>query len=109
MKAQGDAARDAARIMAESADKALGFEREIWEKQQRDFEPWQRSGTAAVNTLSARMGLPGYEGNAPPASYSLRQTGMPQPGQRYPGVQPLTSPSGMPDFDAAAERYRRRA
>lgn len=53
--AQVEAGDRASALEAESADKQLELQREIWEKQQADYKPYLEQGTYGINTLGALM------------------------------------------------------
>lgn len=46
-----NAASDAARLTAEATDRATQLQREIWQKQQADQQPWLQAGQQALNNL----------------------------------------------------------
>ena len=54
-KAQIEAANYAAALEAQSADKQLALQREIWEKQQADYKPYLEQGTWGINRLGDLM------------------------------------------------------
>ena len=54
-KAQVEAGDRASALSAESADKQLALQREIWEKQQADYKPYLEQGTYGINTLGNLM------------------------------------------------------
>jgi len=45
----------ASALESQSADKQLALQREIWEKQQKDQQPWLEQGKYGINTLGALM------------------------------------------------------
>ena len=55
MNAQIEAGDRAAALEAQSADKQLALQREIWEKQQADYKPYLEQGTYGINTLGSLM------------------------------------------------------
>ena len=54
-KAQVEAGDRASALEQQSADKQLALQREIWEKQQKDQQPWLDQGTYGINTLGNLM------------------------------------------------------
>lgn len=54
-KAQVEAGDRAAAMEQQSADKQLELQRQIWEKQQKDYKPYLEQGTYGINTLGALM------------------------------------------------------
>ena len=54
-KAQVEAGDRASALSAESADKQLALQREIWEKQQADYKPYLEQGTWGINRLGDLM------------------------------------------------------
>lgn len=57
-RSQANAAKDAAQTQAESTDKALALQREMWAAQQQNQAPWVSAGQGAVSTLARLMGTP---------------------------------------------------
>ena len=55
VKAQVEAGDRASALEAQSADKQLALQREIWEKQQADYKPYLKQGTYGINTLGNLM------------------------------------------------------
>ena len=55
MKAQIEAGDRASALEAQSADKQLALQREIWEKQQADYKPYLEQGTYGINRLGDLM------------------------------------------------------
>jgi hypothetical protein len=53
-----NAAKDAAEIQAAAAREATGLQREMFDRTQKNIEPWLAAGTGAVTTLAGLMGLP---------------------------------------------------
>jgi hypothetical protein len=49
---QSRAANKAAKTQVQAGDKALQFQREMWESQQRNFEPYRQAGLGALTRLS---------------------------------------------------------
>ena len=62
-KAQVEAGDRASALEQQSADKQLALQREIWEKQQKDQQPWLEQGKYGINTLGALM-RPGADTSA---------------------------------------------
>ncbi|WP_297923616.1 hypothetical protein, partial [uncultured Agitococcus sp.] len=54
-KAQVEAGDRASALEAQSADKQLALQREIWEKQQADYKPYLEQGTWGINRLGDLM------------------------------------------------------
>ena len=54
-KAQVEAGDRASALSAESADKQLALQREIWEKQRADYKPYLEQGTYGINRLGDLM------------------------------------------------------
>lgn len=52
---QADAMTEAARIGARSAQEATQLQREMWQAQQAQQQPWLQAGTGAVNRLAAGL------------------------------------------------------
>ena len=67
-RSQAGAAKDAAKIQAESAEKALALQREMWQQQQANQAPWVSAGQGAVSTLARLMGTPTPAVNVPRAT-----------------------------------------
>lgn len=64
-RSQSNAAKDAARIQSQSADKALAFNRDLYADQRSMVAPYVTGGQTAFNNLMARYGnagnpIPGY-------------------------------------------------
>lgn len=55
VNAQIEAGDRAAALEAQSADKQLALQREIWEKQQADYKPYLEQGQYGINTLGNLM------------------------------------------------------
>lgn len=55
VNAQIEAGDRAAALEAQSADKQLALQREIWEKQQADYKPYLEQGTWGINRLGDLM------------------------------------------------------
>jgi len=88
-----DAANDAARIQAESADKALALQKQIYEQTRGDLTPYRDAGAQGL------AGLQGQQPFAPPPGLSLQdlQRGYQAPGaqaQPYGGAQQYSPQSG---------------
>lgn len=49
--------------MLEYGNKALGLQKEIYDQQRSDAQPWYQAGTSAVNQLSTLLGLNGQGSN----------------------------------------------
>ncbi|MFA6204455.1 MAG: hypothetical protein WC710_14855 [Gallionella sp.] len=60
-KAQASAAGDASQAQLAASREANALQRDMYDQNRQDSEPWRQSGTAASNQLSMLMGLPGYE------------------------------------------------
>lgn len=75
------ASKDAAKLQAESADKALAFQQRMWEDTQRNQAPWLQAGTGAINTMANLGGIPmmapGSTSNTPPATAPLASVAPP--------------------------------
>ena len=54
-KAQQEGAAQASAVAKDTADKQLALQREIWEKQQKDQQPYLEQGTYGINTLGNLM------------------------------------------------------
>lgn len=52
---QADAVTEAARIGAQSSAQATQLQREMWQAQQAQQQPWLQAGTGAVNRLAAGL------------------------------------------------------
>jgi hypothetical protein len=98
------AAKDAAKTQAESADKAIALQRDIFETRRQDLAPYTSAGGAAMNTLAEAMGLPAgpapapMAGGAPPVS-TARQRPPEAPalglaGPRNAPMTPMAPPAG---------------
>lgn len=57
---QANAALSAAQLQAQSADKALAFQKEQWSTEQKNLAPWLSAGTDAIGTLSGMMKNGGF-------------------------------------------------
>lgn len=57
--AQVDASKSAAQLQAEQAQKALDFQKQQWETQQKNEAPFLAAGTQAANTLAGLTSTPG--------------------------------------------------
>ena len=55
VEAQVEAGDRASALEAQSADKQLALQREIWEKQQADYKPYLEQGQYGINTLGNLM------------------------------------------------------
>jgi len=55
VNAQIEAGDRAAALEAQSADKQLALQRQIWEKQQADYKPYLEQGQYGINTLGNLM------------------------------------------------------
>jgi len=54
-KAQQEGAAQASAVAKDTADRQLELQREIWEKQQKDQQPYQEQGAWGINTLGNLM------------------------------------------------------
>jgi len=54
-KAQQEGAAQASEVAKDTADRQLELQREIWEKQQKDQQPYQEQGAWGINTLGNLM------------------------------------------------------
>lgn len=57
--AQSNAAKSAAQLQADEAQKSLDFQKQQWQTQQQNEAPFLAAGTKAVNTLSDLTSTPG--------------------------------------------------
>ena len=93
------AAKDAAKMQAEAADKALAFQRTMWEDTQRNQAPWLQAGTGAINTLANLGGIPMMApGTAPSALIAPQPTG----GGSLPPLAPGVTRGPMPISQAVS-------
>lgn len=60
-KAQSKSADAATQAQMAASSEANALQRDMYDQNRADSEPWRQSGTAASNQLSMLMGLPGYE------------------------------------------------
>lgn len=74
-KAQVEAGDRAAALESQSADKQLALQREIWEKQQKDQQPYQEQGAWGINRLGDLMKQGGGQLNNPFDTY-LKSKGL---------------------------------
>lgn len=56
---QARAAKSAAQLQAEEQDKALAFQRDVWNTQQKEEAPYLAAGGGAISTLSRLLSTPG--------------------------------------------------
>lgn len=59
-KTQSDAAKSAAQLQKEEADKALAFQQQQWTTQQQNEAPFLQQGTTAVNNLANLVNDPNF-------------------------------------------------
>ena len=69
VEAQVEAGDRASALEAQSADKQLALQREIWEKQQADYKPYLEQGQYGINTLGNLMKSGSGQLNNPFDSY----------------------------------------
>lgn len=58
-----DASNNAASVQAQSADNATALQREMWQQQQKNNQPFYDQGLAGMNRLSTLLGTQGGEGS----------------------------------------------
>lgn len=107
-KKSSDAAKDAAKLQADSAREALAFQKQMWGDTQRNQAPWLQAGTGAINTMTNLMGVPmmgpGTTPHSPATPMPLASIGGARP--MSPGAVPLgmAMPRPMPLASMAAPR-----
>lgn len=98
-KKQADAARDAARIQADTAAKALAFQKEVKDQQRQDRAGYLNAGNQAVQYLGNYLGqqqnmaLPGAYQN-PYAKATLGSYAQQPPMGTQQAVSPRPAPTG---------------
>jgi hypothetical protein len=80
-KMASGAAKEAAKTQVASGEKALDLQREMYQQNRADFQPYLQGGTQAFNTLSGLMGLGG--GGAPQQQPTM-SLGAPSPAKMLP-------------------------
>ena len=88
-KKSADAAKEAARIQAQSAQTALNLQQQLYGQSRADLDPYRQHGVQGLTALSALMGHP-QPAPSPPVG---PQIGTVQPGQRGP-LPPGATPTG---------------
>lgn len=104
-RTQANAAKDAARIQAEQQQKALDLQRQMFEQNQANMQPWLQTGTRALGQLESMnnqgaFSMPDYQSPAPyqapqPFSFDYSQY------QNDPGFQ-FQLQQGMRALDNSA-------
>lgn len=63
-KKKADAAKEAAKTQAASADKAMALERQMYEQNRADLSPWYNVGANAITTMGNLSGLGSFPGTS---------------------------------------------
>jgi hypothetical protein len=99
---QSDAAKYAADLQKQQADKALAFQQQQWNTQQQNLAPWLSSGQTSLANLNSLLGLgPNYTGSGP-----MQPTSTP-PGPTGAPVRPSSGAiAGQADLPAGSDPTR---
>lgn len=88
-KKSADAAKEAARIQAASAQQALNLQQQLYGQSRADLDPYRQHGVQGLTALSALMGHP----QPAPSPWVGPQVGQASPQQRGP-LPPGATPTG---------------
>jgi hypothetical protein len=107
-----NSAKEAAQIQADSAQKALDLQKQLYEEARSDLAPWRAAGQSGLQALSYGLGLPNPSTGQPftQAPMSLSRVGAAPPQQFPQNVYGSRSPgsrSPVPNMDELAAKYRR--
>lgn len=98
-KMQSGAAQNASKTTAEAADKALAFQKEQYQQERTDFNPYQTAGASALGRMSTQAAAPvqGFRQPPPPAQLGTPIAKAPTlPGQPMGGApMPMGAPAPL--------------